>query len=519
MGRRRGETPHPGRLYLGVCSCPMADARPHRLRPPAAVLVGRLAGPLVAAAMLAVAPPDGLGDAGWRTAAVGAWMAIWWMTEAVPLAATALVPLAVFPILGIRTMGQTATAYANPVLYLFLGGFLLALAVERWGLHRRLALAVLSRVGASPRRLVAAMLAVTAFLSMWISNTATALMMLPIALAVARLAGSADDATDDAALDPTPAAPQGAFATAMLLAVAYAASLGGMGTPIGTPPNAFFAAYASETLGLRVTFAGWMGVAVPVVLLGLIAAYVMLTRVGLRVPAAPLPGVAALVATERASLGPMTAPERRVAVLFTAVAVGWVSMPLLGPRLPGLTEAGLAIAGALALFLVPAGDGTDARLLSAADVERLPWGVLLLFGGGLSLAAALEATGLAEWMGAAFAGVGGWPFVAVLFVLGVAIAGLGELASNTAMAAALLPVLAPLAPAFGVSPLALLVPATLAASVGFVLPAGTPPNAIVYGTGLVPMGAMVRVGLWLDLVLVALVALVGAALVGPVMGG
>ena len=477
--------------------------------------IGRVAGPLVAAAMLAVAPPDGLSDAGWRTAAVGVWMAVWWMTEAVPLAATALLPLAVFPLLGIRTMGETATAYANPVLYLFLGGFLLALAVERWGLHRRLALAVLSRVGASPRRLVGAMLAVTALLSMWISNTATALMMLPIALATARLAESADAGGGEGASVP----PTGAFATAMLLAVAYAASLGGMGTPIGTPPNAFFAAYASETLGLRVTFAGWMGVAVPIVVLGLGAAHLLLTRGLLRVPAAPLPGVAALVATERAALGPMTLPERRVAAHFALVAVGWVAMPLVAPRVPGLTEAGLAIAGALALFLVPAGDGTPSRLLAAADVERLPWGVLLLFGGGLSLAAALEATGLAEWMGAAFAGVGGWPLVAVLFVLGVAVAGLGELASNTAMAAALLPVLAPLAPALGVSPLALLVPATLAASVGFALPAGTPPNAIVYGSGLVPMRAMVRVGLALDLVLVALVALLGAALVGPVLGG
>ncbi len=291
-----------------------------------------------------------------------------------------------------------------------------------------------------------------------------------------------------------------------------------MGTPIGTPPNAFFAAYASETLGLRVSFIGWMGVALPIVVSGLLVAYLLLTRVLIRVPAEPLPGAAALIAHERARLGPIAAPERRVGVLFLLVAAGWMAMPLLSDVVPGLGEPGLAMLAALLLFLIPAGDGTDARLLAGADVERLPWGVLLLFGGGLSLAAALEGSGLAEWMGGGFAHIGDWPLPALLLALGIVIVGLGELASNTALAAALLPVLAPLAPALGLHPLALLVPATLVASVGFALPAGTPPNAIAYGTGLVPMRAMVRVGLWLDLALIVLVALFGAALVGPVLG-
>ena len=476
--------------------------------------------------MLLVAPPEGLSVEGWRTAAVGVWMAVWWMTEALPLAATALIPLVAFPLLGVRTMAQASAPYANPLIYLFLGGFLVALAIERWGLHRRLALAVLARVGASPQRLVGAMLGVTAFLSMWISNTATALMMLPLALSLVRLAApeaeaSADDAVPAAGTGAAPSdAPPvaGPLATALLLAVAIAASIGGMGTPIGTPPNAFFAAYAAETLGLRVSFIGWMGVALPVVISGLLVAYLLLTRVLIRVPAAPLPGAAALIDRERARLGPISAPERRVGALFLAVAAGWMAMPLLSEIVPGLGEPGLAMLAALLLFLVPAGDGTDARLLAAADVERLPWGVLLLFGGGLSLAAALEASGLAEWMGGGFAHIGDWPLPALLFALGVVIVGLGELASNTALAAALLPVLAPLAPALGLHPLALLVPATLAASIGFALPAGTPPNAIAYGTGLVPMRAMVRVGLWLDLALIVLVALFGAWLVGPVLG-
>ena len=507
---------------IAVLASPARSLRPRFWT---AARIGQVAGPLLALAMLATAPPDGLSVEGWRTAAMGVWMAVWWMTEAVPLAATALLPLAVFPLLGIRTMAQASAPYANSLIFLFLGGFLMALAVERWGLHRRLALAVLSRVGASPRRLVGAMLGVTAFLSMWISNTATALMMLPLALSLVRLArpgpSEADAATGSGAppaVLPSDDAGAGSFATAMLLAVAYAASIGGMGTLIGTPPNAFFAAFAAESLDLRVPFVGWMGVALPVVLVGLAVAHVLLTRWVVRVSASPLPGVAAHVASERARLGPMTSPERRAAAVFGLVAAGWAFLPLIADRLPGLTEPGLAIAGALVLFLLPAGDGTDARLLGAADIERLPWGVLLLFGGGLSLASALEASGLAEWLGGAFVHLRGWPLPVVLLALGVVMVALGELASNTALAAALLPVLAPMAPALGLHPLALLVPATLFASVGFALPAGTPPNAIVYGTGHVPMRTMVRAGLWLDLALVVVVALLGSLLVGPVLG-
>jgi solute carrier family 13 (sodium-dependent dicarboxylate transporter), member 2/3/5 len=468
--------------------------------------IGRWTGLALFGVLLVLPPPDGLTLAAWRTAAVGVLMGVWWMTEAIPLAATGLVPLVALPVLGVRPIAEASAPYANPIIFLFLGGFLVALAVERWGLHRRLALGVIRAVGTSPRRLVGGMLLATGLLSMWISNTATTLMLLPLALSLVRLADEAAPAL------------RARFSTTLLLAVAYAASIGGMGTLIGTPPNAVFAGFMQETYGVRVSFIGWMGVGVPLVVVGLGVAYLVLTRLRGGLGTDELPGARALVDAERAALGPVSGPERRVGTVAAVTAAGWMTMPLLEGVVPGLTEAGLAVAAALVLFLIPAGDGTGARLLAWRTAERLPWDVLLLFGGGLSLAAAIEKTGLALWIGAGLEGLSSLPPFVVLLAVVLLIILLGEFTSNVATAAAFLPVVAPLAVALGQNPLFLAVPATLAASAGFILPAGTAPNAIAYGTGRVRLTWMMRAGFWLDLAFAVLVAVLAYALMGPALG-
>lgn len=470
--------------------------------------VGLWLGLVVFGGMLLAPAPEALGLEGWRVAAVGVLMAIWWMTEALPIAATSLVPLVLFPMLGAVPLAEAAAPYANPVIFLFLGGFLLAAAMERWGLHRRLALAILAAVGTGPRSVLAGLMAATAFLSMWISNTATAVMMLPIAASIALLARGGTAGYD--------AGPEAArFSRALLLGIAYAASIGGMATLIGTPTNALLAGFMRESYGAELSFAGWMAVGLPVSLLGLGLAFGVLAYVRPGVYLGAFAGGEALVHAERAALGRASAAEWRVGLVFGAVAVLWVVRPLLAPLVPGLTDEGLAIAGALVLFALPVRDaaGHRVRVLDWATAERIPWGVLLLFGGGLSLAAAIQATGLATWIGGLAAGAAAWPLWALVALVCFVILLLTELTSNTATAAAFLPVLAAVALSAGHAPLVLLVPAVIAASGAFMLPVATPPNAVVFGSGLVSLREMARVGVVLNLLfLLLLVAFAAFAL-------
>ena len=473
-------------------------------------------GGLALFALLLVLPaPEGMPPAAWRVAAVGALVATWWMTEALPMAAAALVPLVAFPLLGVATPEAAGAPYANPVVFLFLGGFLLALAVEKWGLHRRLALGVIAAVGLSPRRILLGFLVVTGFLSLWISNTATALMMLPIALSLARLVpadgGSAEEATGPG--------NQKNFAVALLLGLAYAASIGGIGTLIGTPTNALLAGFLRETYGYRLSFVAFMLVGMPVGIVGTALLYGLLVRL-FPVAATEVPGSRAFVARERAALGPLTAAERRAGLVFAAVAALWIGSPLVERVVPGVNDTGVALAGALLLFVLPAGGATPrgTRLLTWTDAERLPWGVLLLFGGGLSLAAAIQASGLAVWIGGRLGALNAVPPVVLILAVCVVVVAMSELASNTATAAAFLPVVAALAVGVGENPLLLAVPATLAASCGFALPVATPPNAIAYGTGLLRTSQMGRAGLALNVLMILVVVAASFALLGPVLG-
>ncbi|MGD9829999.1 MAG: DASS family sodium-coupled anion symporter [Hyphomicrobiaceae bacterium] len=476
--------------------------------------IGLVAGPVILLVMLMTAPLGGLSTRAWAAAAVGAMMAVWWMTEAVPLAATALLPLVLFPLLGLASIETAAQSYADPLIFLFLGGFMLAKAMERWRLHRRLALLAVRVAGDGPRTQVLAVMVVTAFLSMWVSNTATAMVMLPIGQALAAGLHGRDERVGEEA--------NGDFAAALLLGIAFAATIGGMGTLIGTPPNALFAGLMQKTYGVRIGFAEWMAIGIPVVLVLLPAAWLVLTRVALRVPATfsdattSADGVRLL---ERP--GPLSRGEIMVGVILTLTALAWLLRPLITSRWPGLplSDAGIAMLAAVALFAAPVSWTRCEFLLDWSDVAGLRWDVLILFGGGLALAGVISTSGLAAAIGEAMSGLKGLPRPLLVLVLMATIVYLGELASNTAMAAVFLPVAGAAAIGMGADPLSLTLPVVLAASLGFMLPVATPPNAIVYGSGLVSAGQMMRAGAYLDVISIGLVAIVALTLAPLVLPG
>ncbi|HEX8253571.1 MAG TPA: SLC13 family permease [Thermoanaerobaculia bacterium] len=433
------------------------------------------------------------------TAAIGLLMALLWLTEAVPMGLTALIPLIAFPLAGVSTMEKIAAPYANPAVFLFLGGFLVAATFERWGLHRRMAFFALRRVGTEPRRIVFAVILVTAFLSMWMSNTATTLMMTPIAVAIVGGLGATRESHDG---------PELRVAEATLLGVAYAASLGGIGTPIGTPTNLIFLGAARELFptAKTITFAQWMlfGVAYLIVLVPVCWAVVVATA---RVPKG------AAVPLERLGIakpGPMSRAEKITLVLCAATALLWIfradirmgatTIPgwaRLFPNAKAINDATVAVAMAALAFLLPAGGGK--RLLEWEEFKRVPWDVLILFGGGFALADALESSGFSKFAGARLSFVGDWPPVLMIVAMCVVVTLLSEVASNVATATAMMPIAAALATSIHVHPYFLMIPAVLAASSGFMLPVATAPNTIVYATGMVRVRAMARSGLLLDI--------------------
>lgn len=468
--------------------------------------LGLALGPIIFVALILSPAPAGLSDAGWRTAAVAALMATWWITEAIPLPATGLLPLALLPLLGTTSIREAAAPFAHPVIFLFMGGFFLALAMERWALHRRIALRMIRAIGTRPRRIIAGFMASAAFLSMWISNTATTLLLLPIGLSVLALSRETPGGGENES-------PGTDFEPALLLAIAFAASVGGIGTLIGTPPNALTAAFIEETYGIQIGFARWLLVGLPMVAVGLPLTYAIVTRLAFRIGHGELPGGAQLVEREIARLGPISTGERRVAIVFVLAAVAWVTRPLIERWVPGITDAGIAVIVGLLLFMIPGDLKRGEFLLSWKWARRLPWGVLLLFGGGLSLASAIDRSGLAAWLADSFATLGGWPLAAILILVIVSAILFSELASNTATAAAFLPVVGALAISIGVDPLHLVIPAGLAASGGYMLPVATPPNAIVYSTGRVTVPQLVRAGALLDVVFLVVVTGIGYLIV------
>ena len=481
---------------------------------PASLAVSRaglLLGPLAAIAVYFALRwfATGLATPAQATAAVGALMAVWWMTEAIPLEATALLPLVLFPLLGAtKDMQAAAAPYADENIFLYLGGFLLALAVEKWGLHRRLALATLLAVGTNPARLVGGFMLATAGISLWISNTATTLMMLPIGLSVVQLLRDRLHTSEGGEADARH------LAVAVLLGIAYAASIGGLGTLIGTPPNTFFKSFM-ESKGVSVGFGRWMLFAIPIGGIYLLLAWLVMLRL-FPVSAREISGGRELIRAELSAMGRLSRGEAIALAVFAAAAALWISRewlagwPWLVERVPAITrlsDAIIAMAAALLLFVIPVDWRTGQFALDWRTAARVPWGILLLFGGGLSLARTMSQTDLDDWIGQQVTGLDQLPLPVLIVVVVVGVVVFSELASNLATATALLPILYGVAESLKLDPLALCVPAILAASCGFMLPVATPPNAIVFGTGHIPLRQMMRAGLWLDLIGIALIPL------------
>lgn len=471
--------------------------------------VALVLGVVFCAAILAAPAPASMEAPAWRTAAVAVLMATWWITEAVPLAVTALLPLVLLPVFGVMAIEPAAAPYANPVIFLFLGGFTLAAALQRSGLHLRMAINIIRVGGVQPRRLVGAFMAATAFTSMWVSNTATVAMMLPLALSVISLVDRKDGQDDETT--------ESSFSVALLLGLAYAASIGGMGTLIGTPPNALLAGFMSETYGVEIGFVEWMLVGVPLVIVALPVTWLLLTVVLHRVSTEPIAGGSEVFRDQLRALGPPSRAEWTVGAVTALTAAAWVFRPLLAGVAPSLSDAGIAVGGAVLLFLIPTHWGRHEHALDWSDVERLPWGVLVLFGGGLSLAQAIQETGLANWIGVSLTAITVWPILPMTIVVTTVVVFLTELTSNTATAATLLPVVASLAAASGMDPLLLTVPTALGASCAFMLPVATPPNAMVYGSRRIAMAHMVRAGLALNLVFIVLLTVITLVLVPRIL--
>ena len=476
-------------------------------------LLGFVGGLVLAGAAYLLLPDDLPAD-GKLTAATAILMGVWWMTEAIPIPATALVPL--------------------DIIFLFMGGFLIALAMQRWNLHRRIALLTVRVMGTTSTRIVAGFMIATGFLSMWVSNTATAVMMLPIGVSVLLLVASqapSDDAshTEDGlgSIDVATADPQSAevkdaviksnFGTALMLGIAYAASLGSLGTIIGTPPNTLLVGYLRDAFKIEIGFGQWMLVGVPIAVVFLFITWVLLTQVLFRPEVKELPGGRELIEGELAKLGPMSSGEKRVLAIFVLAAVSWVAVPLLFDK-PPISDAGIAIVAGLLLFMLPGGSARGVRLLDWDTAIALPWGVLLLFGGGLALSAQFTSSGLTKWIGGQVGGLGVLPLVVVIAIITAGVLFLTELTSNTATAATFLPVAGGVAMGLGVDPMLLAVPVALSATCAFMLPVATPPNAIAYGSGYVTVGQMVRGGVILNLIGIVLVTLTTTTLVVWVFG-
>jgi len=451
--------------------------------------IGFVVGLLAFLLTLVLPAPAGMPELAWPTAGLVVLMAAWWMSEAIPLSATAIVPFIALPLLGVADANATAASYYSPIMFLFVGGAFLALAIERTGLHRRLAIAIMRRASASCWQLLLAVMASTAAISTVISNTATAFIMMPMALAMLTAGGVEEGETKG-------------MAGALPMGVAFAATLGGYGTLVGTPTNAISAALLERSLGVHISFVEWSMYGLPMVILSVPIAAFIIARVQ-RVHEDSFDPKAAREAIRQSEA--WTVAEKRLAALFALTVLAWVSLPLLQEVLPegGITDGSVAAIAGLALFLLP--DGTGRPMLVWKEANRAPWDVVLMFGGGLALAMGMSESGLAEWLGKMLLPLGGVPLVLLAAVVVAMVVVITEFASNIAAASAIMPVVAALAAALGADPILLALPAAFAASWGFMLPSGTGPNAIAWATRHIAMPRVLKAGLALDVVGIVLI--------------
>lgn len=454
--------------------------------------IGLLLGPGLFVLLLSLPLPEGLSAQAMGVVAVTLLMATFWISEAIPIPATALFPIALFPLLGVMPTAKVTLSYGNHLIFLFMGGFLIAMAIERWQLHKRIALHTVNLVGVSPNRVILGFMIATAFLSCWISNTATAMLMVTIGMAVLN-----QMADSEAGRDLT----QTSFGVALMLGIAYAASIGGVATLIGTPPNAILAGVVEKQYGYTIGFAEWMLFAMPLSIVMLILTWFYLTRIAFRNNAPELPGGKAVIREQLSALGTMSKQERRVLAVFLFVVAAWLFRGLLPfDALKDVTDSAVAILGAILLFVIPADLKKGEFLLDWKTAVNIPWDIIILFGGGFALAAGFSASGLTEWIGSQLSLLQGTNSIVLIAVVVVMVIFLTEVTSNTATASLLLPVMAGFAMAANEPALSLMAAVALAASFAFMLPVATPPNAIVFSSRQVTIPQMARAGIWLNLV-------------------
>jgi sodium-dependent dicarboxylate transporter 2/3/5 len=469
-------------------------------------IIGFFLGPIVFALMLLLPAPEGMKIEAWRVAAVTAFMAIWWITEAIPIPATSLMPIALFPLLGVMKSAASTAPYANHLIYLFMGGFFLAVTMERWNLHRRIAIHTIRMVGTSPARMIMGFMLATGFLSMWVSNTATAMMMVPIGLAVIQQATGFDSDT----LRSCPhTGPEFNFGKGLMLGVAYAASIGGVATIIGTPPNTVMVGMVEKMFGVQIGFGQWMMFGVPLSAIMLVIAWVLLTKVLFPMGGMELAGGKEIIEGELRKLGPMKPEEKKIVMVGCFVAAFWLSRGFLKdiafiksfmPHFGYIHDATIGILGALILFAIPTNFKKGEFLLDWKTAVKIPWDVILLFGGGLAIANGFAKTGLAAYIASQLGGLEGASILVFVGVVVLITIFLTEITSNTATATLLVPIMGSAAIAMGVHPFATIVSACVAASFAFMLPVATPPNAVIFGSGCVTIKQMAKAGLWLNIV-------------------
>lgn len=474
----------------------------HRKSYSTAQMVGLLLGPLLFLLTLLFFSPEGLAPEAKAVLAVTLWVATWWITEAIPIPVSSILPIFLLPVTGALDSGTVTASYGNDIIYLFLGGFFIAMAMEKWNLHKRMALAIIAFIGTGTQRILLGFMVATAFLSMWVSNTAAVMMMVPMGLAItAQVAAALKGSPEEKELPK--------FEKALIFGIGYAGTIGGLGTLIGTPPNIILAAQVKELFDVEISFAGWMLIAVPIVIILTMTTWLYLGNIAFRMSIKGLPGGKEVIQKERQSLGKMSFEEKMVAMVFVFAAFMWITREFIWIEfIPDLKDGMIAVLATAILFAVPTSKKYGGRILEWKDSKEIPWGILLLFGGGLAIAAGFRQTGLSEWIGTQLTVLDGFHMLIIIALSTLLVLGLTEITSNTATATMILPVLAALALALDIHPFALMIPAAMAANCAFMLPVGTPPNAIIFGTGKIQIIEMVRVGFFINLFSWILIVLV-----------
>lgn len=449
-----------------------------------------VSGPLLFIILQSFDPPIGMPERAYDLLSITLWMALWWVTEAVPIAVTALLPIILFPMTGAVDIQTTTASYGHKYIFLYIGGFMLAIAIEKWNLHKRIALNIIKVIGTNVSRIILGFMVATAFLSMWISNTATTVMMLPIGMAIVlQLQDNPETEEDENLL----------FGKALMLSIAYSASIGGIATLIGTPPNLVFAGYVEEVYGIEITFFQWLKFGLPISIPLLIIAWIYLTQFAFKFKQKNFPLGKQEINRLLVNIGPMKREEKIVSAIFVLTAFCWITRSfILQKFFPFIDDTIIAMVAGVLLFVVPAKDFKK-RIITWEDAVKLPWGIILLFGGGMALAAGFQITGLASWIGSQMSMLQGLSMILLVLVIITVVNFFTEFTSNLATTAMLLPILAPIAISLNINPYVLMVACTIAASCAFMMPVATPPNAVVFGSGYLRIPDMIKSGIWMNL--------------------